>query len=119
MAKIMVVDDSRIMRKILTNTLTEAGHEVVKDAANGKEALDALATIDTPDLITLDITMPVMDGLEALKGIKAAYPGVKVVMVSAAGQKTKVMEALKSGASDFLQKPFEKEDVLAVINKFI
>ncbi len=120
MARIMVVDDSKIMRKILTNTLTEGGHEVVKDAINGKEALDALAGMEQkPDLITLDITMPVMDGLEALKTITATYPDVKVVMVSAAGQKSKVMEALKAGARDFLQKPFEKDDVLAVINKFV
>jgi two-component system chemotaxis response regulator CheY len=120
MAKIMVVDDSKIMRKILTNTLTDAGHEVLKDAPNGKEAVDALETMEVkPDLITLDITMPVMDGLEALKIIHEKYPDIKVVMVSAAGQKNKVMDALKSGARDFLQKPFEKEDVLAVIKKFV
>ncbi|MCR5399682.1 MAG: response regulator [Lachnospiraceae bacterium] len=120
MAKIMVVDDSKIMRKILTGTLTDAGHEVIKDAANGKDALDALETMEIkPDLITLDITMPVMDGIEALKNIREKYPDVKVVMVSAAGQKSKVLEALKAGALDFLQKPFEKEDVVAVIGKFV
>lgn len=117
MAKIMIVDDSRILRKILTNTLTEAGHEVIADAGNGKEALMLLEKVQ-PDLITLDITMPVMDGLEALNQIKASYPDIKVIMVSAAGQKNKVMEALKGGASDFLQKPFEPEDVINIISKF-
>lgn len=118
MAKIMIVDDSRILRKILTNTLTDAGHEVIADAGNGKEALMLLEKVK-PELITLDITMPVMDGLEALAQIKANYPDIKVVMVSAAGQKNKVMEALKTGASDFLQKPFEPEDVINVISKFV
>lgn len=117
MAKIMIVDDSRILRKILTNTLTEAGHEVIADAGNGKEALMLLEKVQ-PEIITLDITMPIMDGLEALAQIKANYPDIKVIMVSAAGQKNKVMEALKSGASDFLQKPFEPEDVINIISKF-
>lgn len=116
MAKIMIVDDSRILRKILTTTLTGAGHEVIADAGNGKEALLLLEKV-TPDIITLDITMPVMDGLEALSLIKEKYPDVKVVMLSAAGQKNKVMEALKNGACNFLQKPFEPEDVINVINK--
>lgn len=118
MAKIIIVDDSRILRKILNTSLTEAGHEVIAEAGNGEEALKLLETI-TPDLITLDITMPVMDGLTALKNIKEQYPGIKVVMVSAAGQKNKVMEALKSGASDFLQKPFEPDDVNRVISKLV
>ena len=118
MAKIMIVDDSRILRKILTTTLTEAGHEVIADAGNGKEALLLLEKVH-PDIITLDITMPVMDGLEALPKIKEAHPEITVVMVSAAGQKKKVMEALKNGASDFLQKPFEPEDVISVLKKFV
>lgn len=118
MAKIMIVDDSRILRKILTNTMIDAGHEVIADAGNGKEALLLLDKF-TPDLITLDITMPVMDGLEALPQIKAKCPSAKVIMVSAAGQKNKVMDALKLGASDFLQKPFEPEEVINVMNKFL
>jgi len=118
MAKIIIVDDSRILRKILNGTLTEAGHEIIGEAGNGEEVLKLLETA-TPDLITLDITMPVMDGLAALKEIKDKYPGIKVVMVSAAGQKNKVMEALKAGASDFLQKPFEPEDVKRVVSKLV
>lgn len=118
MAKILIVDDSRILRKILNATLAEAGHEVIGEAGNGEEALNLLSSI-TPDLITLDITMPVMDEVTALKSIKEQYPSIKVVMVSAAGQKNKVMEALKGGASDFIQKPFDPEDVKRVISKLV
>lgn len=116
MAKILIVDDSKIFRKILRTVLTDNGYEIVGEAGNGQEALEILKTV-TPDLVTLDITMPVMDGLEALKNIKTSYPSVKVVMVSAAGQKAKVMEALKAGASDFIQKPFDADAVLDVIGK--
>lgn len=116
MAKIMVVDDSLVMRKILAKTLTDANHEIIAEAENGEEALSLLESL-TPDIITLDITMPVMDGLEALSLIKEKYPDIKVVMVSAAGQKNKVMQAIKNGASNFLQKPFEPEDIISVISK--
>ncbi len=115
MSKIMIVDDSKTMRKILKNVFTEAGHEVVCDASNGVEALKALKSNDV-ELVTLDITMPEMDGLTALKLIKTDFPSVKVIMVSAAGQKEKVMEALRYGAIDFIQKPFENDQVLKVIN---
>ena len=118
MARILIVDDSRILRKILNTTLSEAGYEIVGEAGNGEEAIK-LVESEHPDLVTLDITMPVMDGLAALKEIKANHPEVKVVMVSAAGQKNKVMDALKSGASDFLQKPFEPADVTRVISKLV
>lgn len=118
MAKIIIVDDSRILRKILNTTLTDAGHEILGEAGNGEEALQLIEEL-SPELVTLDITMPIMDGLTCLKEIKAKYPKIKVVMVSAAGQKNKVMEALKSGASDFLQKPFEPADVTRVISKLI
>ena len=118
MANIIIVDDSRILRKILNATLTDAGHNILGEAGNGEEAVKLVEELQ-PDLVTLDITMPVMDGLEALKVIKEKFPTVKVVMVSAAGQKNKVMEALKSGASDFLQKPFEPADVTRVISKLV
>ena len=116
MVKILVVDDSRIFRKILRTVFEENGHEVIGEAGNGREALDLLDEIQ-PDLVTLDITMPVMDGLEALKQIKTKYPNVKVVMASAAGQKSKVIDALKYGADDFLQKPFEPDDITLVVSK--
>ena len=118
MAKIFIVDDSRIIRRVLTTALTEAGHEIIGEAANGEEALKALESI-TPDLVTLDITMPVMDGLEALANIRIKYPDLKVIMISAAGQKNKVMQALKLGALDFIRKPVEKDEMLDVINKHV
>ncbi|MFI3202050.1 MAG: response regulator [Eubacteriales bacterium] len=120
MAKILVVDDSRIFRNILMEALTENGHEVIGTASNGQEALDFLSSNEiTPELVTLDITMPVMEGLEALKNIRAIYPDMKVIMVSASGQKHKVMEALKMGASDFIQKPFQPEELHSVITKYL
>jgi len=118
MAKILVVDDSKIIRRVLVNTLKEAGHEVIAEAANGEEALKELENV-APDLVTLDITMPVMDGLEALKAIREKYPDLKVIMISAAGQKNKVLQALKDGALDFIRKPFEKEDMLETIGKYV
>lgn len=116
MLKIMVVDDSRVFRKMLKAVFLENGHEVIGEAGNGQEALELLKTC-TPDVITLDITMPVMDGLEALKQIIADYPDQKVVMVSAAGQKDKVLSAIKIGAVDFIQKPFDPDDIAALLTK--
>lgn len=116
MLKVLIVDDSRIFRKILRAVLEENGHEIIGEAGNGAEALELLKEIK-PDLVTLDITLPVMDGIEALKQMKVNYPEPKVVMVSAAGQKSKIIEALKSGADDFLQKPFEPESITQVIKK--
>ena len=118
MSTVMIVDDSRTMRKMLAGTLTAEGYEVVGNASNGEEALKLLETIH-PDIITLDITMPVMDGLTALEKIMGLYPEQKVLMVSAAGQKDKVLSALKKGAVDFIQKPFEPDVVISTIKKFL
>jgi len=115
MIKVMIVDDSRIFRKMLRAAFVETGNEVIGEAGNGQEALELLKSCQ--DLVTLDITMPVMDGIEALREIKELYPDQKVIMVSAAGQKGKVIEALKLGAKDFIQKPFDPDDIAAVINK--
>ena len=115
MVKVMIVDDSRIFRKMLKAALIETGNEVIGEAGNGTEALELLKTC-TPDLVTLDITMPVMDGIETLKEIKKICPDQKVIMVSAAGQKDKVIEALKLDAKDFIQKPFDPDDISTVIN---
>ena len=118
MSSVLIVDDSRTMRKMLAGALTEAGYEVAGNAGNGAEALELLKTV-TPDLITLDITMPVMDGIEALTKIKEMNPDQKVLMVSAAGQKDKVLSALKAGALDFIQKPFEPDLVINTIKKVL
>ncbi len=116
--KILVVDDSRIIRRVLTGTLQEAGYEIAGEAANGEEALEQLKQ-SVPDMVTLDITMPIMDGLETLTHIREEYPDLKVIMISAAGQKNKVIQALKDGALDFIRKPFEKDEMLEVIAKHI
>ena len=118
MSSILIVDDSRTMRKMLAGALTGQGYEIAGNAGNGVEALELLKTVK-PDLITLDITMPEMDGLEALTKIKELYPDQKVLMVSAAGQKEKVLSALKAGAIDFIQKPFEQEVVVNTIKKVL
>ncbi len=114
MANILIVDDSRTSRKILKGILEENGHVVAGEAENGKVGVESYTAI-RPDIVTLDITMPVMDGIEALKEIKKADADAKVIMVTAAGQKEKMLEAVKSGASEFITKPFEPEEILNVI----
>lgn len=116
MAKILIVDDSRTSRKILRGLLEESGHEVVAEAENGQEGVDKYKEFN-PDITTLDITMPVMDGLEALSKIKEFDKNAKVIMVTAAGQQNKMVEAIKNGASEFVTKPFEKENILKIIDK--
>lgn len=109
---VLVVDDSALIRKILIKLLDENGFNVVGEATNGKEGVELYQDLE-PDFVTLDITMPVMDGVEALKQIKAINPEAKVAMVSAAGQKDKLMDALKNGAELFFTKPFNEQEVIA------
>ena len=116
MSKILIVDDSRTSRKILRGLLEESGHEVGAEAENGQEGVDKYKEFN-PDITTLDITMPVMDGLEALSKIKEFDRNAKVIMVTAAGQQNKMVEAIKNGASEFVTKPFEKENILKIIEK--
>lgn len=116
MTRILIVDDSRTSRKILKGYLESAGYEVVGEATNGLEGYEKYEELK-PDLVTLDITMPVLDGIEALKKIKADYPEAKVVMVTAAGQKTKMIEAVQSGADEFVPKPFDPEVLKKIIDK--
>ncbi len=116
MAKILIVDDSRTSRKMLRNILESNGHEIIDEAVNGQEGVQKFQALK-PDVVTLDITMPVVDGVEALKMIKALDPESKVVMVTAAGQKSKMIECIKAGANEFLTKPFEQQEIVDVINK--
>ena len=116
MAKIVIVDDSRTSRKMLRNILESNGHEIIDEAVNGQEGVQKFQALK-PDVVTLDITMPVVDGVEALKMIKALDPDSKVVMVTAAGQKNKMIECIKAGANEFLTKPFEQQEIVDVINK--
>ena len=116
MAKILIVDDSRTSRKMLRNILESNGHEIVDEAVNGQEGVQKFQALK-PDAVTLDITMPVVDGVEALKMIKALDSNSKVVMVTAAGQKNKMIECIKAGANEFLTKPFEQQEIVDVITK--
>ncbi|RSK34632.1 response regulator [Hymenobacter metallilatus] len=112
--RILIVDDSFYMRTMLKNMLTDAGYEVVGEAANGQQALE-MATDTKPDLITLDVILPDNTGLDVLKGIRQEQPDVKVVMCSAVGQEVIVNEALESGATAYIVKPFSEEKVLEIV----
>jgi two-component system chemotaxis response regulator CheY len=113
--RILIVDDSFYMRTMLKNMLTDAGYEVVGEAANGQQALEMAASAK-PDLITLDVILPDNTGLDVLKGIRENDPDVKVVMCSAVGQEVIVNEALESGASAYIVKPFSEEKVLEIVS---
>jgi two-component system chemotaxis response regulator CheY len=116
MARVLVVDDAAFMRKMVSDALTGGGHEIVGEAANGSEAVQRFQEL-RPDVMTLDITMPEKDGLTALREIIAVDPGAKVVMCSALGQESKVLESIKLGAKDFVVKPFQPDRVLSAIDK--
>jgi two-component system chemotaxis response regulator CheY len=116
MARVLVVDDAAFMRKLLSDALASGGHEVVGEAGNGSDAVDRFQELK-PELTTLDITMPEKDGLAALAEIMAIDPNAKVVMCSALGQESKVLEAVKLGARDFVVKPFQTDRVLEAVGK--
>lgn len=110
----LVVDDAIFMRNVLKKMLTEAGFHVVGEAGNGVQAIE-MAKLLQPDIITLDITMPEMDGITAIDKILEVSPDTKIIMCSAMGQHATVVEAIKKGAKDFIVKPFEKARVLQAI----
>jgi len=118
MAKIMVVDDAAFLRAMLKDILVGAGHEVIFEAANGREAVEKYKAMK-PDLVTMDITMPVMEGVEAVKEIRKLDPEANIVMCSAMGQKNLIIQAIQSGAKDFIVKPFQSNRVLEAVNKAI
>lgn len=118
MARILVVDDAKFMRMMVRDTVEKAGHTVIGEGGNGNEAVE-LYKKEKPDLVTLDITMPEKDGIEAVKEIIAFDPKANVVMVSAMGQQAMVMDAIRSGAKNFIVKPFQGQAILDAINKVI
>lgn len=118
MASILVCDDSLFMRYILRNILENAGHEVVGEAENGLKAVEKYKELQ-PDLVTLDITMPEMDGVKALIQIKKEFPQAKVLMVSAMGQESVVKEAITYGANGFIIKPLKEGRVLYSIDRVL
>lgn len=116
MAKILIVDDEKFMRFTLKRFLEMSGHEVVGEAGNGIEAINLFSKLK-PDLVTMDITMPEMDGIDAVENICKQHPEAKVIMCSAMGQGKLVTESLMKGAKDFIVKPFKPERVQSAIEK--
>ncbi|TPG65807.1 response regulator [Hymenobacter nivis] len=112
--RILIVDDSFYMRTMLKNMLTDAGYEVVGEAANGQQALE-MAAATKPDLITLDVILPDNTGLDVLRGLRKEAPDAKVVMCSAVGQEVIVNEAIENGALAYIVKPFSEERVLEIV----
>ena len=118
MANILIVDDSRTSRKMLRRILEEAEHTIIGEAVNGEDGYLKYQELH-PDVVTLDITMPKMDGLEALRLIRKYDENATAIMITAAGQKEKMILEIKSGAADFISKPYEPNDVLSVIDKCV
>lgn len=116
--KVLIVDDAMFMRKLLNDILSKAGYEVVAEAGNGEEAFNKYKE-HSPDLVTMDITMPEVSGIEGVKLIKEKYPDAKILMCSAMGQESMVIESVKAGAKGFLVKPFVEEKVIAEVKKLI
>ena len=118
MAKILLVDDAAFMRKVIKDALSKAGYSDLHEAVDGADAVEKYNSLK-PDLVLMDITMPNMDGLEALKPIRAADGNANVVMCSAMGQETMVIDAIRSGAKDFIVKPFKPERVLKTVTSIV
>lgn len=114
--KIMLVDDAAFMRMTIKNVLTKMGYTNLLEAADGAQAVEMYEK-EHPDLVIMDITMPNMDGIQALQAIKAKDPGAKVIMCSAMGQEAMVVQAIKEGAMDFIVKPFKPDRILQTVTK--
>ncbi|HSH36601.1 response regulator [Schnuerera sp.] len=117
MAKgILVVDDASFMRMMIKDILTKNGFEVIGEAENGLNAVEKYKELN-PELVIMDITMPEMDGIQAVKEIKSIDPNAKIIMCSAMGQQAMVIEAIQAGAKDFIVKPFQHERVIEAVKK--
>jgi two-component system, chemotaxis family, chemotaxis protein CheY len=115
-AKILIADDLSFMRMIQKEILTQRGYIIAGEASNGAEAVEKYRTL-RPDLVILDITMPLMNGLEAMRKIFAIDPAARVIMCSALGQQNLIVEAIRAGVRDFIVKPFKSERILSAIEK--
>ena len=116
MGRLLVVDDAMIMRKIIRDVAVEAGWEVAGEASNGAEAVDLYAKL-RPDLVTMDLVMPIMGGNEALRRIRASDPEARVVVITALDQKQTLTESIRDGALDFIVKPFDRERIFGFFKK--
>lgn len=116
--RILIVDDSTYIRTMLRSALEEQGFDVVGEAINGESAIDMAAAL-SPDLITLDNILPDMTGIDILKAFKEMNMDHKVIMISAVGQQSAIVEAISNGASDYLVKPYDKERLINIINELV
>lgn len=116
MPTVLIADDAAFMRMMIKNILTEAGYEIAGEAENGAVAVAKWKEL-RPDLTTMDITMPEMDGIAALKEIRSVDPEARVVMCSAMGQQAMVIESIQAGARDFIVKPFQADRVIEAVSK--
>ena len=115
MRTVLIIDDSKTSRSVLRNILEANKYQVIAEAENGEEGFEKYQELN-PDFVTLDITMPIMDGIETLIKIKEYDPAAIVIMVTAAGQKNKMLEAIKLGAAEFVTKPFETEQIISILD---
>ena len=115
MPTVLIVDDAMFMRVALGNMLKEWGFEIVGEAANGKQAIEKYRELQ-PDLVTMDLTMPVMTGLDAVKAIIPEFPDAKIIMITALGKKRFIVDAIEHGAKDFITKPFTPEKLKLVVD---
>ncbi len=115
---VLVVDDAAFMRMMLKDILEKNGFKVVGEAANGEEAIKKYKDLK-PDVVTMDITMPVLDGIKAVKKIKKIDPEAKILMVSAMGQEKLIIESIEAGAEDFIVKPFQPGKVVEAVKKCV
>lgn len=116
--RVLIVDDAAFMRMMIKDILSKNGYEVAGEADNGIKAVEKYKEL-TPDLVLMDITMPEMNGIDAVKNIKAIDPGAKIVMCSAMGQQAMVIESIQAGARDFIVKPFQADRVLEAVRKVV
>lgn len=116
MSRVLIVDDAAFMRISIKSTLAKNGYEVVGEAENGIVGIEKFKELE-PDIVTMDITMPEMNGLDALKEIMKINPGAKVIMVSAMGQEAMVRDAIISGAKGFIVKPFKEDSIISAMKK--
>lgn len=114
--KVLIVDDAAFMRMMIKDILSKNGYEIAGEAENGQVAVEKFHEIN-PDLVTMDITMPEMDGIAAVKAILSMEPSARIIMCSAMGQQAMVIDAIQAGAKDFIVKPFQPERVLEAVSK--
>lgn len=118
MANVLIVDDSLIMRRSLGQIIKRAGHTVISEASNGIEAIEEYAK-HNPDLVTMDISMPCMDGLESLKSIMSEHPQANIIIISAYSQKDMVLDAIENGAKSYILKPVSERKVNEIVRKIL